>query len=321
VLDDTVNTSVFHQKIVLIGITSPRLARPQLTPTGQSISPTLAVAHSVSSLLNGELFNLPDWAGWSQRGIIVAIGFYLMFLFGRFRITTSFFLSLFLLLMLFNAHFMMMSVKSIWLPMMSAAVMLIVGHLILGTRQYVNLRLQQVRSELSISNRQLGQSLHAQGHLYKAFEKLRVCNVDDALLGQMYNLGLDYERKRKFNKAVSVFNFIHEHDPRYEDVAERIDQNKQAANTVALGSSSNTGPGATLISSKDGISKPKLGRYEIDSEVGRGAMSMVYLGHDDRIGRTVAIKTMVISDEIEDDMREAAALKRCHDQVKETQAA
>ena len=33
-------------------------------------------------------------------------------------------------------------------------------------------------------------------------------------------------------------------------------------------------------------------------------MGMVYLGHDDKIGRTVAIKTMVLSDEFEDDMRD-----------------
>ncbi|MEM7563809.1 MAG: CHASE2 domain-containing protein, partial [Pseudomonadota bacterium] len=159
VLDNSVNLKEFRQKIILVGITSARLARPQQTPAGQAIAPTLAAAHSVSSILNGELFVLPDWAGWAQRGIIVVIGLYLMFLLGRFRITTSFFLSLFLLLMILNAHFMLMSVKSIWLPMMSAAVMLIFGHLVLGTRQYVNLRLQQVRSELSISNRQLGQSL------------------------------------------------------------------------------------------------------------------------------------------------------------------
>jgi serine/threonine-protein kinase len=65
-----------------------------------------------------------------------------------------------------------------------------------------------------------------------------------------------------------------------------------------------TGPGPNLISSKEGLQKPKLGRYQIDSEIGRGAMGMVYLGHDDKIGRTVAIKTMVLGDEIEDDMRD-----------------
>jgi serine/threonine-protein kinase len=33
-------------------------------------------------------------------------------------------------------------------------------------------------------------------------------------------------------------------------------------------------------------------------------MGMVYLGQDDKIGRTVAIKTMLLSDEIEEDMRD-----------------
>jgi serine/threonine-protein kinase len=52
------------------------------------------------------------------------------------------------------------------------------------------------------------------------------------------------------------------------------------------------------------MQKPKLGRYLIDSEIGRGAMGMVYLGHDEKIGRKVAVKTMLLSDDIEDDMRD-----------------
>jgi predicted Ser/Thr protein kinase len=43
------------------------------------------------------------------------------------------------------------------------------------------------------------------------------------------------------------------------------------------------------------INKPKkltLGRYQIDSELGRGAMGVVYLGHDPNISRQVAIKTL-----------------------------
>ncbi|MEJ2448665.1 MAG: hypothetical protein P8Y37_12100, partial [Anaerolineales bacterium] len=38
--------------------------------------------------------------------------------------------------------------------------------------------------------------------------------------------------------------------------------------------------------------KPMLGRYVIAKELGKGAMGAVYLGHDPKIGRTVAIKTM-----------------------------
>ncbi len=236
--------------------------------------------------------------------MILALGLYLMLVLGRFRTNTAFFLSLFLTLMLFNAHFLLMSTQSLWLPMMTAVVMLLVGHLVVGTRQAVKAHLLGTRDELSVANRQLGMALQAQGNLDQAFEKYRHCRVDESLLGQLYNLGLDYERKRQFNKAGAVFKFILQHDAKYNDVSERVAQNTQAANTVVLAGRDSSGPGQNLISDQDGVQKPKLGRYQIDSEIGRGAMGMVYLGHDDKIGRTVAIKTMLLADEIEDDLRD-----------------
>jgi len=47
------------------------------------------------------------------------------------------------------------------------------------------------------------------------------------------------------------------------------------------------------------VQKPMLGRYTIERELGRGAMGMVFLGKDPKIGRTVAIKTMMLSQEFE----------------------
>jgi len=304
VLDGIINPEVFSKKIVIVGLTSARFAPRLETPTGEMISPTEASAHTVSSLLNNEQFRLPDWAAWVERGLIVTVGLYLILVFGRLRGSTAIFLSLFLGVMILNAHFMLMSMQSMWLPMMSAVVLLLLGHLVLGTRQAVNARLAGVRGELSAVNRQLGMALQAQGHLDQAFEKYRACRIDEPLLGLVYNLGLDYERKRQFNKAAAAFKFIHQQDPEYNDVGERITQNEQAANTVVLAGRDTTGPGPNLVASGNNIQKPKLGRYVIDSEIGRGAMGMVYLGHDEKIGRTVAIKTMLLPDDLEDDMRD-----------------
>ena len=47
------------------------------------------------------------------------------------------------------------------------------------------------------------------------------------------------------------------------------------------------------------VERPVLGRYRVEKELGRGAMGMVYLGKDPKIGRTVAIKTLPLTDEFE----------------------
>jgi predicted Ser/Thr protein kinase len=44
----------------------------------------------------------------------------------------------------------------------------------------------------------------------------------------------------------------------------------------------------------------RIGRYEITAELGRGAMGIVYKGFDPTIGRTVAIKTVLLSDRNEE---------------------
>jgi eukaryotic-like serine/threonine-protein kinase len=44
-----------------------------------------------------------------------------------------------------------------------------------------------------------------------------------------------------------------------------------------------------------------LGRYQVEKELGKGAMGVVYFGRDPKIGRVVAIKTMALSQEFDAD--------------------
>jgi serine/threonine-protein kinase len=194
-----------------------------------------------------------------------------------------------------------MVAQSTWLPMMTPLLALVVGHFVLGSKKYLDTHLRVIKIELSRANQLLGQSFHAQGNLDQAMEEYRKCIVSTSLLEQMYNLGLDYERKRQFNKAVPVFEAVQEHDANFRDVAERLARNAEVSNAIVLGGTHAPSANGTLVVSNTGMEKPMLGRYQIDKEIGRGAMGMVYLGHDPKIGRTVAIKTLMLSQEFEGD--------------------
>ena len=292
----------FRDKDVLIGITVPSLVDMVDTPIGEPMAPVMATAHVVSSLLNNDLFDIPAWAVWAQFGILLLIGVYLMFVLPRFRLGTGLALSLVLLFVLVNAHFFLMTSQSLWLPLMVPAAALLTGMALLSTRRLLHERSGVVSEELDEANRSLGQLYQSQGQLDQAFEKYRRCPINDALLEQLYNLALDYERKRQFNKAVGVFNYILEQAEGFRDVRERIRLNQEMEKMYVLGKGiGGSSTAGTMVMSYDKLQKPMLGRYQIEREIGRGAMGMVYLGRDPRIGRTVAIKTMALTQEFDEE--------------------
>lgn len=65
------------------------------------------------------------------------------------------------------------------------------------------------------------------------------------------------------------------------------------AETVILGG--NKGTNASLMVDGGTVEKPMLGRYQIERELGKGAMGVVYQGRDPKINRVVAIKTLALS--------------------------
>lgn len=301
VLNGNVSKNALRNKTILIGVTAPQHALPQLTPIGEVMAPVRVIAHKVSSLLNDELYEIPGWILSAQLIMLLVIGLYLMFLLPRFRMGMGMAISSLLLIAILNVHFISMVAQSTWLPMMTPLFALVIGHLILAAKKFVDSHLSVIKTELSQANQLLGQSFHSQGKLDQAMEEYRKCIVNTSLLEQMYNLGLDYERKRQFNKAIPVFESIQESVPNFRDVTERLARNAEVSNAIVLGGSNAPSANGTLVVSQSGMEKPMLGRYQVDKEIGRGAMGMVYLGHDPKIGRTVAIKTLMLSQEFEGD--------------------
>ena len=81
---------------------------------------------------------------------------------------------------------------------------------------------------------------------------------------------------------------------------------KVMSETIILGGSSGARSTAATMAISGTGEKPMLGRYQIQKELGKGAMGVVYLGKDPKIGREVAIKTMALAAEYEgDELQEA----------------
>jgi len=298
-----IDPAKYRGRIVLVGPTATGVSTPQVTPVDPAMAPVLAVAHNVSSILNRNFFTLPEWTLWARYGAIVLVVLYLVVVLPRLRAARAAALSLALLVALLGGELFLLDSRFLWLPLVLPAVMLVGGHLLLTTKRFLVTERGKVQSDASSaeSNRMLGLAFQNQGQLDMAFEKLRKVPLDDSLMDVLYNLALDFERKRFFGKANAVYQYMSEHDPKFRDVGGRMKRNQAMEETVILGSRTSRGGTGTIVLDREGVQKPMLGRYQVEKEIGKGAMGVVYLGRDPKINRVVAIKTMALSEEFEAD--------------------
>lgn len=310
VLSGKIPAGKYRDKIVLIGATAAGVGTPQVTPISAGMAPVLTLAHSVSSILQQDFFVEPSWGFAAESAIFLVVALYLILLLPRLGAGIGAAVTALLFAGLLGTHFALMTSQGMWLKLMLPASMLLVGHLLLTTKHFLIAEKDKLKSEADSaeSNRMLGLAFQGQGQLDIAFDKFRKVPVDDSLMEVLYNLGLDFERKRQFNKAESVFRYMAEYNPGFRDLETRLAQSRAMAETVILGGSSGRGSASTMVLDQAGVSRPMLGRYEVEKELGKGAMGVVYLGKDPKIGRTVAIKTMALSQEFDaDELEEVKA--------------
>jgi CHASE2 domain-containing sensor protein len=289
----------YRDKVVLIGPTAAALGESPPTPIAAATPGVVTLANAVSSILQEHFFVVPSWAGWVEFGLYVLVALYLVVALPRLGAGMAAAATGLLLAALIGAHFGLMTARGIWLQLMLPAVLLVLGHVLLTTKRFLVTERGKERSEAesATSNRMLGLAYQGQGQLDMALDYFRKCPVDDTVLDNLYNLALDFERKRQFNKAESVFRYMAEHNPKFRDLGERLSRAKQLSETVIFGSG---GPkGHTQILTGGEVEKPMLGRYQVEKELGKGAMGVVYQGKDPKIGRVVAIKTMALAQEFE----------------------
>ena len=292
----------YRDKVVLVGTTAAGLGSFFVTPIAPSMSSVLVQAHTVSSILQEHFFVAPAWGRLVSFAAVLSVAVYVILALPRLNAGTGAAATAGILVLLLGAHLALMS-QLIWIPLMSALVLLVLGHLTLTTKRFLVTERGKARADLDSaeSNRMLGLAFQGQGQLDMAFDKLRKCPLDDPLMDNLYNLALDFERKRQFNKAQSVFEYMARHNPKFRDLEQRITRAKAMSDTVILGGGGARTNASTLILDGGSVEKPMLGRYQVEKELGKGAMGVVYLGRDPKIGRVVAIKTIALSQEFEAD--------------------
>ncbi len=302
VLTGKIPASKYADKIVIIGATAAGVGVQFPVPGYSGLSPAETVAHITSSILNEHFIVQPSWSVWASLGAFLLIAAYVIAGVPRLSAGKAATFTFALFVLLLASEFGLLSTAATWIKLVFPATALVLGHLALTTKRFLMTEAGKVKSdeESAETNRMMGLALQGQGQLDMAFDRFRRVPMADAVMGNLYSLALDFERKRQFNKAEAVYQHMAAFDPDYKDLKAKLNRAKNLSETVMLGGGG-AHPGGTMLLDGGAVEKPMLGRYQVEKELGKGAMGVVYLGKDPKIGRVVAIKTMALSQEFAGD--------------------
>ena len=151
------------------------------------------------------------------------------------------------------------------------------------------------------------------------FAELKGRKPNATVLGDLYTLGNQLEQRGRAPQATAVYRHLARFDNTYRDVAARL-RRLMDAERAKPKAAPPPAPAPAAAACDDprtcarrGSARPRpprrpaavpesqrLGRYQLEREIGRGAMGVVYLGRDTAINRMVAIKAIPLASEFSD---------------------
>jgi hypothetical protein len=154
------------------------------------------------------------------------------------------------------------------------------------------------------------------------FAELKGRKPTATVLSDLYTLGSQLEQRGRVTQATAVYRHLARFDNTYRDVAARLRRLMDAerakpkaappvtdTTTPILAAAAAAAPAAVSVpaaapaaagGAPAAADMQRLGRYQLEREIGRGAMGIVYLGRDTAINRMVAIKAIPLASEFSD---------------------
>ncbi len=172
VLTGRIPATRYRDKIVLVGTTVDSLAPSQPTPVSAAMPAVLLLAHSVSTLLNGDFFLVPEWHALAEYGVFLLVTLYIALAFPWMNARLGVAVTAGLVIALPITQLALMAAKGLVLELMVPAALLVVGSLVLTAKRALLPAAVSLKSEAGSaeSNRMLGLAFQGQGQLDMAFD-------------------------------------------------------------------------------------------------------------------------------------------------------
>lgn len=289
-----VSISKIRGKTIIIAGDAAMNHRLQLSDN-RSMNLAEIVALATANLKNYEIFTTTDLYGFGEWAIYLITALLLVLLMPFMRYVYCVALAAIMMLILAGTTGYLLLAQQLWLKTGLAIVLMGSGLALIGLIRVYTSQSARHRFDVAQTLRQLGLAYQEQGKKEQAFEAFKKLEPEDENLDLIYHLALDFERQRRYERAAAAYLHILQENPTFKDTAKRW-ENAEKMGVAALTSSGQFSHAILLMPDADG-QKPHLGRYEVDKEIGKGAMGAVYLGRDPKIDRTVAIKTLALSQE------------------------
>jgi len=291
-----------RDRIVLIGESADTVAGLP-TPINDNMTPLEIVATNLSNILEEDYLLRPDWLPFMEAGLLAAILLAVLLWTPMMPTIGAALLGLVLGMLVISLEAWLLVTEGIWAQLATASVFTAAAVWTMHVWNMATVRQQRNHADHAPTvapRKVVPRKISEESQLDLEFSVLRQQAATTETKEKMYEIAIMHGRAKEYARAEAVLTHLAKVDPEYKDVQKLLDKLTGAKKKKAA---------ARKRTAAIPADRRRLGRYEIERVLGKGAMATVYLGRDPAINRKVAIKTVALKREFDEAAVEDARLQ------------